>query len=70
LIKASPPVQDTMAMEEDERERYFGGVETSTRLAELSCSLYLKHKVTSSEVLHHKEQTILNSTDNIIYLLS
>jgi len=55
-------------MEKHQRQSNFGGVEPSSGFVELPGTLNLKHQVATAYVLHHKKQSILDTTSSPLTL--
>ena len=53
------PVHNASVVQEEESQDYLCSIKPCPVLIELSRPLYLKHEVTSIDVLHHKVQPIL-----------
>lgn len=53
------PVDDSVPVQEHQGRCDLGGVKSGSRLIELPRSLDLEHQVSSVNVLHHEEQTVL-----------
>lgn len=55
------PVENSMAMQKHKRQRDFSRIKSGPSFVKLSSSLNLEHEISSIDVLHDKEQTILNT---------
>lgn len=55
------PVNDPMSVQEHQSRRDLGSVKAGPRLVKLPRALNLKHQVASVDILHHKEQPVLES---------
>lgn len=57
--KSAVPVYDAVTVQEHERRRHLGGVETGSSLVKLPGALDLKHQVAPVHVLHDEEEAVL-----------